>query len=110
MYFFEGKGRPKTPILRINNINEEVIDLDMLQLFMAHRKRSDGGEIADWKVNTNQATGSASVIITYKEQGSKFCMIFQIGTPIVRVTVGCASKISTVACIRRTRTTYLYWL
>ena len=71
MSYFKGKDRPKTPILHINNINEDDTNLEMLQLFMCHRKSCNGGEIADWKVNSSQSPGSTTVQITYKDERSK---------------------------------------
>ena len=94
MFYFKGKDKRKTPILHINNINEDLIDLDMLQLFMAHRRHSNGGEMADWKVNSSQSPGSTTVQITYKEQGSKSYTSVHFGTYSIRVMVGCVVNIS----------------
>ena len=89
MSYFKDKDKWKTPILHINNINEDDVDLEMLQLFMAHRRHSNGGEIADWKVNSSQSPGSATVQITYKEEGSKFYTSVHFGIYTIRVMESC---------------------
>ena len=93
MSYFKGKDKRNAPILHINNINEDKVDLDTLQLFMAHRRHSNGGEIADWKVNSSQSPGSTTVQITYKEEGSKYYTSVYFGTYSIRVMVGCVINI-----------------
>lgn len=66
----------RTPVLYIKNLDESCIDLETLQLYMSHRKRTEGGEILSWNVQRPKSGGLVSVQVVYKDPVGRLMILF----------------------------------
>ena len=57
-----------TPVLYIKNLQKEFLYDEVLEQFMASRRRCNGGEIETWiPQSPDMATGLGSVQVIYKD-------------------------------------------
>ncbi|XP_067934852.1 protein mono-ADP-ribosyltransferase PARP14-like isoform X2 [Watersipora subatra] len=59
----------KKAVLLINDVDDQEIEMEVLELFMSHRRRSEGGPIESWKLLPGKASGTSSVRVIYEEEG-----------------------------------------
>ena len=56
------------PVLHIKNLEKKILDDEIFELFMASRKKCNGGDIDSWRPQSpDMATGLGSVQVIYKD-------------------------------------------